>query len=256
MLDGIETGYEVKFDFPYRDALPERSYILASVPRTGSTYLSHLLWRSGCLGAPLEYFNFLPTGHYSIAADAPQKQIEIWRSVLHHRTSPNGVFGVKCFPGMVEDLARGNPALFQTVTALLLRSNPDPKVVQLKRRDRIAHAISYARARHSGIWRAEQEEKGQPATVPYSPRAVEEARQALSREEAAWDSLYANSGIKPLILWYEDVVEQAQKAVEDVAEYLGVALDPSAVVAVPDIRRQSRTDAERWAEQHASNHSS
>lgn len=256
MLEGIETGYEEKFDFPYRDAAPERIYILASVPRTGSTYLGHLLWRSGCLGAPLEYFNFLPTGHYSIAAGAPQKQIEIWRSVLHHRTSPNGVFGVKCFPGMVDDLARGNPALFQEVTALLLTANPDPRVVQLRRRDRIAHAISFARAKHSGIWRAEQEEKGQPATVPYSQQAVDEALQALNREEAAWDSLYANSGVTPLVLWYEDVVDQPERTIQSVAEYLEVMLDPSAAVAVPDIRRQSRTDAERWAERHASNQSS
>lgn len=47
MLEGIETGYEEKFDFPYRSQPPERTYILASVPRSGSTYVSHLLWRTG-----------------------------------------------------------------------------------------------------------------------------------------------------------------------------------------------------------------
>ena len=256
MLEGIETGYEEKFDFPYREALPERVYILASVPRSGSTYLSHLLWQSGCLGAPLEYFNFLPTGHYAAAARSAEKQIAIWRSVLHRRTSPNGVFGVKCFPGMVEHLGQGNPALFREVTALLLTANPNPKVVQLKRRDRIAHAISYARAVRSGIWRAEQEEKGQPATVSYSEQAIDEALQVLGRDEAAWDSLYSNSGITPLVLWYEDVVERSEEAIESVAGYLGVTLDPSATVSVPEIRRQSREDSERWAEQHAHSQSS
>jgi LPS sulfotransferase NodH len=256
VLEGIETGYEEKFDFPYREALPERVYILASVPRSGSTYLSHLLWRSGCLGAPLEYFNFLPTGHYAAAAGSAEKQIAIWRSVLHRRTSPNGVFGVKCFPGMVEHLARGNPALFREVTATLLTANPNLKAVQLKRRDRIAHAISYARAARSGIWRAEQEEKWKPATVPYSQAAVDEALQVLGRDEAAWDSLYANSGITPLVLWYEDVVERPDEAVQRAAEYLGVTLDPSATVSVPEIRRQSREDAERWAEEHAHSHGS
>ena len=251
MLEGIETGYEEKFDFPYREALPERVYILASAPRSGSTYLSHLLWQSGCLGAPLEYFNFLPTGHYASVSGSAEKQIALWRSVLHHRTSPNGVFGVKCFPAMVNYLAQRNPALFREVTSTLLASNPDPKIVQLKRRDRIAHAISYARAVRSGIWRAEQEEKGQPATVPYSEDAIDEALQALGGEEATWDSLYANSGITPLVLWYEDVIERPEEAVESVATHLGVTLDPSATVSVPEIRRQSRADAEKWAEQHA-----
>lgn len=251
MLEGIETGYEEKFDFPYREAAPERVYFLASVPRSGSTYLSHLLWQSGCLGAPLEYFNFLPTGHYAAAAGSAERQTALWRSVLHRRTSPNGVFGVKCFPGMVEQLAHGNPALFREITAMLLTANPNPKIVQLKRRDPIAHAISYARAKHSGIWRAEQEAKGEAATVPYSETAIDEALQVLGNDEAAWDSLYANSGIKPLILWYEDVVERPDKAVQTVAEHLGVKLDPSATASVPEIRRQSRSDSQRWAEQHA-----
>ena len=250
MLEGIETGYEDKYDFPYRDALPERIYVLAAAPRSGSTYLSHLLWQSGCLGAPLEYFNFLPTGHYAAAAASAERQIAIWRSVLHCRTSPNGVFGVKCFPGMVNQLAQNSPALFREVTATLLAGNPNPKIVQLKRRDRIAHAISYARAARSGIWRAEQEEKGEPATVPYSEEMISEALQVLDADDKAWEALYASSRIQPLVLWYEEVVEKPQEAVKSVADYLGVRLDPSATVSVPEIRRQSREDSERWAEQH------
>ena len=54
MLQGLDTGYEGKFDFAPRREPPSRPYLLASVPRTGSTLLSHLLWRTGCLGAPLE----------------------------------------------------------------------------------------------------------------------------------------------------------------------------------------------------------
>ena len=68
MLHGIETGYEERYDFPERDGPPDRVYVLASLPRSGSTYLSHVLWESGCLGAPLEYLNFLPGGHYGFAA--------------------------------------------------------------------------------------------------------------------------------------------------------------------------------------------
>jgi LPS sulfotransferase NodH len=249
MLEEIETGYEEKFDFPYREALPERTYILASVPRTGSTYVSHLLWQSGCLGAPLEYFNFLPTGHYGSVSGSPEKQIELWRSILHRRTSPNGVFGVKAFPSMVQHLAQRNAALFQEVTATLL-AGANPRIVQLKRRDRAAHAISYARARLSGIWRAEQE-KAQPSSVEYSEAAVEEALQVLGREESGWESLFAYRRIEPLILWYEDVVEQPETAVRQVSDHVGVALDSSMQVTVPEIRRQSQVDAVKWTERHA-----
>ena len=57
MLNDVETGYEAKFDFPLTAGQPEIVYLLATVPRTGSTYLSHILWQTGCLGAPLEYVN-------------------------------------------------------------------------------------------------------------------------------------------------------------------------------------------------------
>src|SRR5216110_813568 len=98
MLSHIETGYEGKFDFAARQQPPDLAYLLASVPRAGSTYVSHLLWRSGCLGAPLEYLNFLGEGPYGFAHGLAEKQTALWRSALHTRTSPNGVFGVKSFP--------------------------------------------------------------------------------------------------------------------------------------------------------------
>lgn len=157
MLDGIETGYEDRYDFPDRQQLPDRTYMFASVPRTGSTFLSHLLWRTGCLGAPLEYLNFLPSGPYHFVSGSPDKQITLWRSLLHRRTSPNGVFGVKCFPAQMKELHQGHRAVFSEVMATLVPRDNEPRIVQLKRRDRNAHAISYARAALSGVWRKEQE---------------------------------------------------------------------------------------------------
>src|ERR1700742_4128747 len=104
MLGELETGYEGKFDFPGRTAPPDCVYLLATVPRTGSSYLSHLLWQTGCLGAPLEYLNFDPVGPYHFAANSPDQQQQLWRSVVQRRTSPNGMFGVKCFPSQLEAL--------------------------------------------------------------------------------------------------------------------------------------------------------
>ena len=64
MLAGIETGHEPRFDFPPGGRPPELFYMIATMPRTGSSYLSHLLWGTGCLGAPLEYLNFEPAGPF------------------------------------------------------------------------------------------------------------------------------------------------------------------------------------------------
>src|SRR3954468_22249510 len=142
MLSHIETGYEGKFDFAARQQPPDLAYLLASVPRAGSTYFSHLLWRTGCLGAPLEYLNFDPAGPYGFAAESPDLQRRLWRSVLRRRCSPNGVFGLKAFPQQLEQLQRTNPALLQEVLAMILPDGRPRKIIYLRRRDRLAQAVS------------------------------------------------------------------------------------------------------------------
>jgi trehalose 2-sulfotransferase len=249
MLEGIETGYEKKFDFLFRDAPPEKVYVLASVPRSGSTFLSHLLWRTGCLGAPLEYLNFLPGGHYGFASNSPRKQTEIWESVLHRRTSPNGVFGIKCFPLLISLLFRSNPQLYSQATAMLMPSDRSARVVRLRRRDRLAHAISFARATRSGIWRQEQEPQD-GITVDYSRAAVDQAMGELDRAETGWDPLFDTLRVEPLTLWHEDVVDRPEDAVRKVAEFLNVQIEPSAAVAVPEVRKQAQSDSQLWAERY------
>ncbi|MEO5773149.1 MAG: Stf0 family sulfotransferase [Sphingomicrobium sp.] len=249
MLEGIETGYEERLDFPRREGLPERLYVFASVPRTGSTFLSHLLWESGCLGAPLEYLNFLPTGHYAFASGAPEKQTALWRSLLHRRTSPNGVFGIKCFPTQMRELHDGNPRLFVEVMSTLLPRDGTARLVQLKRRDRDAHAISYARAALSGVWRKEQERERDPR-VEFSRQAVDRARELLDAEETMWNRLFADIRVEPLLLWYEDVVATPDATVRSVADFLGVTLDPAAAIAVPKVEKQSEADPKLWADRY------
>jgi LPS sulfotransferase NodH len=247
---GIVTGYEVRFDFPHRVAAPELSYLFASVPRSGSTYVSHLLWRTGCLGAPLEYLNFEPVGPCGKAHGEPARQSAIWREALYRRTSPNGVFGLKAFPLQLESLQQENPQLVAEVMRLMLAGGRGSKVVQLKRRDRDAHAISYARAMLSGVWRKEQETGGR-AEPEYSRQAVENALRLIEDQESAWDAMYRDLGLMPLVLWFEDVLEDPQAAASLVADYLGAAIDPATTVEVPKIDRQSQKGAKAWAEARA-----
>lgn len=249
MLDGVETGYEGKFDFPGRP--PEIAYMLATVPRTGSSWLSHVLWRTGCLGAPLEYLNFDKAGPYFFAHDAPDEQNWLWRSVLRRRTSPNGVFGVKCFPMQLEALHQSNPGLLSEIWSTLLPADRSGRIIYLARRDRTAHAISYARATISGIWRKEQE-TGARAEPNYSAAALATAEQWIESQSAGWEDMFDNLRIDPLRLWYEDVAAKPDEAVRKVADYLGVTLDPAAIVQIPSVEKQSEAGSRAWAEQHRS----
>jgi len=247
MLDVVETGYEGKFDFPGR--APEITYMLATVPRTGSSWLNHVLWRTGCLGAPLEYLNFDKAGPYFFAHDAPDEQIWLWRSILRRRTSPNGVFGVKCFPMQLEALHQSNPALLSAIWSALLPAGQPGRVVYLARRDRTAHAISYARATISGIWRKEQE-AGERVEPDYDEAAFATAGQWIDAQARAWEGMFETLRIEPLRLWYEDLLSSPEDAARQVADYLGVTLDPAAIVDIPPVEKQSEAGSRVWAERH------
>ena len=240
MLDVENTGYEGKFDFSRRE--PETVYMLATVPRTGSSWLSHVLWQTGCLGAPLEYLNFDKGGPYFFAHKAPEEQLALWRSVQRRRTSPNGVFGFKCFLTELQALREENPQLLAAVRPR--------KVVYLARRDRIAHAVSYARARMSGIWRAEQERDG-PPRLEYSQQALEMAEDALDAHAAGWEEMFRRLGVEPLRLWYEDALANPAEVADRIAAFVGVSIVPGAAVTVPAVRRQSGPQSREWAERYA-----
>lgn len=250
MLDQIETGYEAKFDFPLREEGPAVPYLLASVPRAGSTHFSHLLWRTGCLGAPLEYLNFLPLGPYGSAHNSPSLQSQIWQSVLQRRCSPNGVFGLKAFPQQFEQLQRGNPSLLVEVLSAVLPRDRPRRIVYLRRRDRVAHAVSYARANSSGVWRREQEGHGAPLPE-YSQEAVEAAERGIALVENVWGRMFSDLRITPLSLWQEDVLADPSRSARQVADYLGVKINPTSAIDVPEIRKQTVGDSLTWIERYA-----
>src|SRR5262249_41256156 len=83
------------FDFPRRTAAPTIYYIVASTPRSGSTFLCRRLWSTGLMGAPAEYFNYQG---FMLQMVARLRSVNIFhyvRQLFAIRTSPNGVFGAK-----------------------------------------------------------------------------------------------------------------------------------------------------------------
>lgn len=247
MIDGLTTGHEPAFDFPHFAGLPSRPYLLATTPRSGSSWFGHRLWETGCLGAPLEYLNFAPGGPLGELSEDREAQERHWRSVLATRTSPNGVFGLKAFPLQFEDLGAINSHLLDAVMRFLLARGADTRVIHLVRRERKAHAISYARASLSGRWRAAQEGEGQ-AEPSFSRRTVDNAARLIERQENTWAAMFRDLRIAPLRIAYEDVRHDPERAMVAVADYLGVTIDPAARVSVPEIERQNQDGARAWAE--------
>jgi len=231
----FDSGYEQRFDFPDRRQGPCLRYMIATTPRTGSSYLSHLLWGTGCLGAPLEYVDFW--AEQSSPALSPSAQVRRWKRALRTRTSPNGVFGFKCFLMHLYRLRDTNEPLLD-----LLEPNA---IIYLERRDKVAQAISYARAHLTGVWCKEQV-TGANERVRYSREALERAERWIDAQAQAWEELFQRLEVEPLRLWYEDVAAAPAAAVAAVADHLGVEIDPDARIVVPPVMKQSGAEALAW----------
>jgi LPS sulfotransferase NodH len=250
-----------------------RSIVLASSQRTGSTLLGTALRRTGCAGVPLEYFTEGAIGAAADLLGAPRLPLrsrarrQVQRARLRHdwaatwdvepgtvgpyldhlvrcRTTPNGVFALK---------VHWNHYAAMMQAGLPIEAFPQPvSWVRVVRRDRLAQAVSLARARQSGQWSAAQVVRRRRPYEPFfDETAITAALADVDAWNAGWQSYFSVAGITPIRVVYEDLV----------ADYPGEmgrlfdALDLDVVVEPnPPMRRQADEISASWIERYRALH--
>jgi len=215
------------------------SYLVCSIPRSGSTLLCDLLMSTGVAGHPIEYFH-------------PSRMEGLWREweidsiddyvgrLLIERTGANGVFGAKVHWGQY------NPAFGDRDPRELF---PSLQLVSIRRGDRLRQAISWVRALQSEDWRA----KGGAPAEERTAFDADEIRRKLTRienDETAWKALFEQHGLAPFELTYEDLVDRREETATAVAEHLGLELPDRFSFAPPRLERQADALSEEWVERY------
>jgi LPS sulfotransferase NodH len=187
----------------------ERGYAVCTSGRSGSNLLCQYLASTGVLGRPLEYFNAAARRMFGAPEfpDDPERQIK-W--VLTAGATDNGIFGIKVFPAQIDHAAK---------SIAWSRMLPNLAFVLLKRRDLLGQAISNLRATQTRQWRSTLPPQGSPAYD--GPQIYAHLRDAV-RDYARWDLFFARRGIAPTTIWYEDMLLDAQAAVDKVASLFGL----------------------------------
>jgi LPS sulfotransferase NodH len=226
--------YRAEFDFPHYPGEPKKTYFLSAIPRTGSTWFSLQLWKTGVLGAPLEYLNMIDRDD---DVDAFGGDLHAyWRSIRRRRTSPNGVFGSKLFTGTIRDIFKRQETALELITADYL--------IDLRRRDHVQQAVSYARAMQTRIW---IEGGFLPETDPtYDFKLIHECLTMIERQEKSWSDIAERTGARVLTLYYEDYSLDAGAAIERVKTFVGVQGEAQPLTHIPDIPRQRDAISAEW----------
>lgn len=240
----IRDLYDRCMDFNVHADKPDATFMLATMPRAGSTYCAISLWRSGLIGAPMEYLNFSIMGqlfrrlNYSTNDKGHLSDAQLykyWRDVQFLRTSPNGVFGYKMFMANYNEIADLYPQFLNEI-----RPN---YVIYLTRKDLLGQAISYSRAQLSKAW------FGGIKNMPIPEYDYDHIRKCLHSvrfQEDFWLRVFELTEITPIHITYEDLLADNVGTVNSVLVEMGITPDSSSRIDVPLIVRQSDELSDEW----------
>jgi LPS sulfotransferase NodH len=164
-LDGLFAELAQAPDGP----IPRTKVAIISTPRCGSKYFCESLASSGRFGRPLEWVNVLYISAYARLLglkDVPLNQY--FQFILAKTTSPNGVFAINFH---VEQYL-----YWRDKNVDLLRFGFD-KLYYVFRKDKLAQALSFAKATRSGQWRS-------------TDRAIRDTSAAEMRNSEIFSALY------------------------------------------------------------------
>lgn len=253
VLPTAETAREpydlatARYDYPIRAEAPQRTILVCTHPRSGSTLLGEGLYFAGGLGCPLEYFHagFRPgiASRWGCSALA-----DYARAVHRVRTDSTGTLSVKLFWRDVAELAielapgrfgalhdcppeATSPETYREIAAVLAPLFPAAEYVHLVRRDRVRQAVSGAAVTQTGIWRQipEMGKRVESAPPSFDFATIERLIAYADFCHRHWRGFFAAIGAVPYALAYEDLARDYPATMRGVLDHLGSAAVPTPV---------------------------
>jgi LPS sulfotransferase NodH len=218
------------------EGTPRIYYLVCTTPRCGGSYLCNLLSETMVLGKPLEYYNpyvQLPRLFERFGSEDIEFVTDQLKSL---RTTPNGVFGFKCHFDQFQQLGE----------RVDLRSAfPRLRYIHVYRKDVLRQAISFYRAKASGIWSV-YEDPGPRLKVRFDFSQIETAMNDLCRKNAGCIKYFALSNADRLDISYESLMKNPLAQARKVARFVGV--DPAFQFQTPYTKPQRSHDpiTEKW----------
>lgn len=232
------SGYcSGRYDWP--DCGVPRSFIvIASTYRSGSSFLSSMMWRCGCFGAPWEYFNYERDMEYMQIRLHAENVDDYLVKLMKCRTSANGVFSVKAHFHHFENVL----AKSRIATGLARKSG----YLYIDRTNKIQQAVSLARAIQSNAWMSLVTARRTP--LFYSFDFIKACYEELQVQAAGWHRWFETQGVTPFVIRYEEFVASPKEWLRQIAEHFGIAFDETAEIAVAVPERQADALNDEWVE--------
>jgi LPS sulfotransferase NodH len=252
--------------------IPKISYIIFSTPRSGSTLFCEALTKTRCAGHPDEHF----VHWYRVECrpeqitpiEAPFRMIppvlQMQRAIK--RGLRNGVYGVKVmysYYNFVENSIRSLSGLQGVSTRELLETFfPNLHYIHVLRRNKIRQSVSLTRAVLSNRWKENRwtflvqtfekfqksGNKERKKEILYDFDRIHRFYLETCRQDQEWQNYFAEIGIEPYSVFYEDLIKNFETSIADVLRYLGSSESPNLKISDLFLKRQSDDVNEEWSE--------
>ena len=225
--------------FEFERTEPRHTYLVCSMPRSGSSLLCQLLSDTGIAGAPAEFFH--PDKMAALRERWGVETLDDYvRELLARKTSPNGVFGAKAHLGQWKPAFGGADP--RTVF-------PGVQLVFITRQDRLRQAISWVRAFQTRKW-ADQDRPRVERPPVFDYDDITRLLMRIDREEDDWEALFARYGIEPQRVVYEEFVAARDETVRAVLDGLGIEVPAGFDLPAPVLGQQADELSDEWVERY------
>jgi LPS sulfotransferase NodH len=209
-------------------APPEVAYGIIGTPRCGSEFLCELLTSTQVAGYPQEH---LRTHSLLLAKHCRFDTNRYLKILMSRRVTPNRVFGTKLISHFLMDHLMMSSELEGTLSRF--------KFIRVLRRDVLGQAISAMLASRTEVYHVRNEAEQQRYTerlIGIEIRStdllhVDQLIRAFSTQNRQIDDFLCRHGISPLLLTYEDLIEQPLESVKNIARFLNISVRIDSVSA-------------------------
>lgn len=245
--------FKSQWDLP---STPVKStYLVCTTPRTGSNLLCFSLAKQG-LGIPIEYLNLLGNGStqefYNRITNAnfqsdltngllPNEICSKYiPQIIQHRTTANGVFGMKIFAHHFTNLYQdGNLSRLSSVFGC------QPKIIHLVRENLIDLTVSYIMAQTNQQWHSNML-SGPSVHTPYNFDTFFDTMKDLNEIQNKWNIILRWQEYDVLRITYKQLSQDYTSTIKLVNQHLGF---PDLEVPPQPIHRQVSEEKLKLIEQ-------
>ncbi|MBZ8182127.1 Stf0 family sulfotransferase [Oscillatoria salina] len=216
------------------DLLPQKkniqkSYIICSTGRSGSTLLGRSLAQLKSCGTPEEYFHYKRLQGLDLK-DNPDKFLGYCNSVLQAGLTSNGVFGIKMHWWQMQDflrLARQSP-LFQDKQDLEILNYffPNLKFIYIWRKDLVAQAVSTTIALQTDVWeqssQSETTQQKENFSLKFQPLKIYRWEQKFKDQNRRWREFFRENNLDYYEITNKKLIGFFEEEIRNIVAYLGV----------------------------------